>query len=160
MRLKGGLLSFRSALGCGDFNIAQEASEMTEYKSEKTEMSSTAFAQMALQDRIAPRSLGSVKHRITVAARELNRVARKGRYWKVSRVKDAWYADERISLDADEIRDIERVSGLTYAQQEVRTNDELIAKIDAFMVGHDADFYGAFRTALRSFFGLPDRTGN
>lgn len=122
-------------------------------------MSSTAFAQMALRDRIAPPSLGSVKRRMTVALRELNKVAGRNRQWKASRVKDAWYADERISLDADEVRDIERVSGLTYAQQEMRTNDQLIAQIDAFMVGHDADFYSAFRTAVRSLFGLSDRAG-
>ena len=132
---------------------------MTEKASENTEMSSTAFAQMALRDRVAPPSLGSVKRRITVAMRELNKVADRDRQWKASRVKDAWYADERISLNADEMRDVERVSGLVYAQQEMRTNDQIIAQIDAFMVGHDADFYGAFRTAVRSFFGLPDRSG-
>lgn len=120
-------------------------------------MSSTAFAQMALQKNLAPMSLGSVKHRITVAARKINNAAPRERQWKVSRVKDAWYADERISLSADEIRDVERASGLTYAQQEMRTNDQLIAQIDAFMVGHDADFYSAFRSAVRSFFGIPDR---
>lgn len=132
---------------------------MTEFKSEKTEMNSTAFAQMAMQDRIAPPSFGSVKRRITIVMRELNKVAGRDRQWKVSRVKDTWYADERITLNAEEMRDVERVSGLVFAQQEMRTNDEIIAKIDAFMVGHDADFYGAFRTAVRSFFGLPDRSG-
>lgn len=123
---------------------------MTNIKSENTEMESTAFVQMALRDKIAPPSVGSVKRRITVAARQLK--------WKVSRARDAWYADPRISINAEEMRDVERVSGLVYAQQEMRTNDELIAKIDAFMVGHDADFYSAFRTAVRSFFGLPDRS--
>ena len=138
--------------GCDVQSIAHRASEMTEIKSETTEMSSAVFAQMALRDRVAPPSIGSVKQRITVAARKLG--------WKVSRAKDVWYADPRISIDADEMRAIERLSGLVYAaQQEVRTNEELIAKIDAFMVGHDADFYGAFRTAVRSFFGLPDRSG-
>lgn len=125
---------------------------MTEIKSETTEMGSVAFAQMALRDRVAPQSVGSVKARITVAARKLG--------WKVSRAKDVWYADPRISINADEMRAIERLSGLVYAaRQEMRTNDEIIAKIDAFMVGHDADFYSAFRTAFRSFFGLPDRSG-
>lgn len=124
---------------------------MTEIKSETTEMSSAVFAQMALRDRVAPRNVGSVKTRITVAARKLG--------WKLSRTKDVWYADPRISIDADEMRAIERVSGLVYAQQEMRTNDEVIARIDAFMVGHDADFYSAFRTAFRSFFGIPDRSG-
>jgi hypothetical protein len=132
---------------------------MTEIKSENTEMNSTAFAQMALQGKVAPPSLGSVKNRLRVAMRELNKAADRNRQWKASRVKDAWYADERITLNADEMRDVERASGLVFAQQEMRTNDELIAKIDAFMVGHDADFYSAFRTAVRSFFGLPDRSG-
>ena len=124
---------------------------MTELKSEKSEMGSVAFAQMALRDRVAPPGIGSVKQRINVATRKMG--------WKISRTKDVWYADPRISINADEMRDLERVSGLVYARQEMRTNDELIAKIDAFMVGHDADFYSAFRTAVRSFLGLPDRSG-
>jgi hypothetical protein len=132
---------------------------MNEKASEKNEMNSTAFAQGALQNRVAPITVGSIKRRITVAARELNKVAPNDRQWKISRVAAAWYADDRISLNADEMRDIERVSGLVYAQQEMRTNDQIIAQIDAFMVGHDADFYSAFRTAVRSFFGLPDRSG-
>lgn len=124
---------------------------MTNIKSEKTDMHSTTFVQMALRDRIAPPAIGSVKQRINVAARTLK--------WKISRTRDAWYGDPRISINADEMRQVERASGLAYAQQEMRTNEDIIAKIDAFMVGHDADFYGAFRTAVRSFFGLPDRSG-
>lgn len=114
-------------------------------------MSSSAFVQMALRTEVAPPAMGSVKTRITHAARKLG--------WSLSRTKDAWYADPRISIDADEMNRVEEVSGLTYARQEMRTNDELIAKLDALMEG-DADFYGAFRAALRSFIGLSDRTGD
>ena len=113
-------------------------------------MSSVAFAQMALRDRIAPRDKGSVKQRIALAARKLD--------VKESRAKDIWYADPRVSIDADEMQRIEEVSGLVYAKQEMRTNDELIAKLDALMEG-DADFYGAFRAALRSLLVRSDRTG-
>lgn len=123
---------------------------MNEFRSQENEMSIAVFAQTALRERVAPPSIGSVKQRIHYAARKLG--------WKVSRAKAAWYADERITINADEMCAIERVSGLQYARQEMRTNDQLIAKIDAFMEGHDADFYGAFRSAFRSFLGLPDRS--
>lgn len=124
---------------------------MSEFRSEKSEMSSSAFVQMALRSEVAPPALGSVKTRITHAARKLG--------FKTSRTKDLWYADPRVSIDADEMSRVEEISGLTYARQEMRTNDELIAKLDALMEG-DADFYGAFRAALRSVVGLPDRTGD
>lgn len=123
---------------------------MTEKSSEKTEMSSTAFVQMALRDRIAPPRVGSVKKRISHCARQLG--------WTYSRTKDAWYGDPRISIKADEMRDVERVSGLVYAKQEMRTNDELIAKIDALLEGHDADFYSAFRAALCSALSISHRS--
>jgi predicted ATP-grasp superfamily ATP-dependent carboligase len=122
---------------------------MNELRSQENEMTSAAFAQMALRERVAPPSIGSVKQRIHYAARKLG--------WKYSRAKAAWYADERITIKADEMCDIERTSGLQYTRQEMRTNDKLIAKIDAFMEGHDASFYSAFRTAFRSVLGIPDR---
>lgn len=122
---------------------------MSVKSSEKSEMNSLAFSQKALREEIAPPSFGSVKARITTAARSLG--------WTTTRTRDVWYADPRISINADEMRDLERVSGLAYAREEMRTNDQLIAKIDAFMEGHDADFYSAFRTAVRSFFGVSHR---
>lgn len=123
---------------------------MSEFTSEKSEMSSVVFVQSALRERIAPPTIGSVKQRIDYAARKMG--------WKFSRVKAAWYADERLKFHVDEMRDVERFSGLQYALQEMRTNDQLIAKIDAFMEGHDADFYSAFRSAFRSVLGLQNRT--
>src|SRR5690606_20312953 len=87
-------------------------SEMSEKASEKSKMSSVEFVQTALRDHIAPPSTGSVKARLRLAARALG--------WSQNRVKDAWYADPRISISADEIRKVEEISGLRYGRQELQ----------------------------------------
>jgi hypothetical protein len=120
----------------------EELRKMPKSKQEMSEMSSVEFVQYALRERVAPPSLGSIKARIRYASRTLG--------WTANRTKDAWYADPRISISADELREIEKRTGLRYAQEELRTNDDLIAKAEALMVGHEADFYSAFIAALRS----------
>lgn len=124
---------------------------MSESSSEKSEMSSVEFVQYALRDRVAPPSFGSTKARIRLASRTLG--------WSANRTKDAWYADPRISISADELREIERKTGLRYAQEELRSNDDLIARASALLVGHEADFYSAFFAALRSLARPNHRTG-
>lgn len=114
-------------------------------------MSCVEFVQSALRERVAPPSFGSTKARIRFASRTLG--------WSANRTKDAWYADPRISISADELREIERKTGLRYAQEELRTNDDLIAKASALLVGHEADFYSAFFAALRSLARPHHRTG-
>jgi len=117
-------------------------SEMAKRASENSEMSCVEFVQVALRERISPPSYGSTKARIRHASRQLG--------WSANRTKDAWYADPRISISADELRQIERKTGLRYAQEELRTNEDLISKASALLVGHEADFYSAFFAALRS----------
>lgn len=124
---------------------------MSEMSSEKSEMSSVEFVSGALQRRVAPPSYGQVKARIRHAARALG--------WSYSRTKDAWYADPRISLSADEVRDIEKATGLRYAREEIKDIDRLISRADALLEGSDADFHRPFVAALRAFFGALDRTG-
>lgn len=123
---------------------------MSENRVEKSEMSSAEFVQYALQSNIAPPSIGSVKARIRHASRCLG--------WSASRTKDAWYADPRIALRADEIRDVEQRTGLRYAQQELRTVDELISRADALLDGNDTDFYRPFLAALRAVARIADRS--
>ncbi len=105
-------------------------------------MSSVEFVQCALRERVAPPSIGSVKARVRHASRSLG--------WSANRTKDAWYADPRISISADELREVETKTGLRYAQEELRTNDDLIARAEALLAGNEADFYSAFIAALRS----------
>lgn len=124
---------------------------MSELVSEKSKMSSVEFVQSALRERVAPPSFGSTKARIRYASRTLG--------WSANRTKDAWYADPRISISADELREIERKTGLRYAQEELRTNDDLISQASALLVGHEADFYSAFITALRSLARPDHRSG-
>jgi hypothetical protein len=119
--------------------MEQVMSEKSQIRSE-SKMSSVEFTQFALRERIAPPRFGSVKARIRLAARRLG--------WSHNRTKDCWYADPRIKISADEIQKIEQETGLSYGRQELRTNDDLIAKAEA-LVG-DEDFLSAFLAALRS----------
>lgn len=123
---------------------------MPDKASEKRNMSVAAFCQDALQVEIAPRSLGSVKARITIAARELR--------WSYTRTRDVWYADPKISIKADELCRVEAVSGLVYqARQEVRKNDDAIARATALLGGEDAHLIRSIVTAFRSALGIRDR---
>lgn len=117
-------------------------------------MSTAEFVQYAMQDRLAPRHLGSVKARIWHAQRELGR-----RNWTKNRVRDLWYKDERASAPKwEEVTDLEELTGLEYARQEVRTNDAIISYADALLMGSDPDFFGTFVAALRSMVGLRNRS--
>lgn len=117
-------------------------------------MQTAEFAQFALQERIAPKALGSVKVRLPRAQSVLGR-----RGWTPNRVRDLWYADPRASAPRwEEIHDLEEITGLEYARQELRTNDQLIAQADALLMGTDPDFAGAFVAALRAFVGAVDRS--
>lgn len=117
-------------------------------------MTTAEFAKFAMQERLAPRHMGSVKERLGCAQRLLAK-----RNWTSNRVRDLWYQDPRASAPKwEEVSDLEELTGLEYARQEVRTNDQLIAAADALLMGSDPDFVGAFVTALRSMVGLVDRT--
>ena len=113
-------------------------------------MSAVDFCQYALRERIAPRTMGSVKTRILHAARKTG--------WGYSRTRDVWYADRRVSIDADQLIHIEAISGLEYARREVRTNDQIIARADALLDGPDADFFGPWVAAIRAAMGLRNRS--
>ena len=124
---------------------------MSEIASEKSEMSSVEFTQYALRQRIAPPTVGSVKMRIRHASRQLG--------WTASRTKDAWYADPRISISADELREVEDHSGLRYGREELRTVEDLIRQADVLLEGPNEDFYRPFNAAMRAFFRAVAGTG-
>jgi len=124
---------------------------MSKNRWDKTEMSTLVFAQDVLKNDIAP--LGSaqnVKDRIHLAARRLG--------WSFTRTKDVWYADPRVSIDGEELRAIEQVSGVSYGRSEARSVDDLIARAEALLEGKDADFHRPFVAALRAFVGAIYRT--
>lgn len=124
---------------------------MSEKSSGKSEMYSVeSFCQNALQTTIAPPVIGSVKARITHAAWKLG--------WSISRTKDAWYADPRISIDGEELTRVEQVSGLEYAKRELQSLDDLIAKAEALLDGPEADFHRPFVDAFRAFIGALNRS--
>lgn len=118
-------------------------------------MQTAEFAQFAMRERIAPRALGLVKVRLPHAQRVLSR-----RGWTANRVRDLWYGDPRAAAPSwEEINDLEQITGLEYARQELRTNDQLMAQADALLMGTDPDFIGAFVAALRAVVGAVDRPG-
>jgi hypothetical protein len=128
----------------------QKVSEVPKNTSENSKMSTTAeFAQFAMQERVAPRTIGLVKVRLPLAQSILGR-----RGWTANRVRDLWYRDPRASAPSwEEITDLEQITGLEYARQELRTNDQLIAQADALLEGVHEDFHRPFVAAFRAFFG-------
>ena len=118
---------------------------------EKSEMSSVEFCQHALRERIAPPSIGSVKARILYAARKTG--------WGYYRTKDVWYADPRVSINADQLIHIETLSGLEYARREVLKNDEIIARADALLADGTTDLGSAVVAALRTILSAFNRSG-
>ena len=119
---------------------------MSENRSEKNRMSSVEFAQFALREGVAPASLGSLKARLRHATTVMRR-----RNWSANRVKDCWYADPRISPNADEILDLQEITGLQYGKQELTEIDALISRAGALLNGQDPDFHSAFVAAVRTF---------
>jgi hypothetical protein len=147
MLLKLMFAAFRLLLVSMSSNVPRKVTEVPKFKSEFSKMSTAEFAQAAMQRGIAPRDMGSVKERLAHAQRLL---ARRG--WTPNRVRDVWYADARCSAPKwEEINDLEELSGLKYARQELRTNDQIIANADALLMGSDPNFYSAFVAALRAF---------
>lgn len=117
---------------------------MSEKSSENSEMSSVEFVSYSLRNHVAPPGIGSVKARIRHASRKLS--------WTASRTKDAWYADDRICISADELRKIEETTGLRYGREELKEIDAYIARADALLDGPNADFYGPFVAAMGAFY--------
>jgi len=124
---------------------------MRKTRMEKSEMSTVEFCQIALRERIAPPSIGSVKERITYAARKMG--------WTHTRTRDVWYADPRVSIKAEQLIKIERLSGLEYARQEVRKNDDAIARAEALLGSQDPHLLGEIVAALLQMVGIQNRTG-
>lgn len=123
---------------------------MSEINREISEMCAVEFTQYALRHHVAPPAIGSVKARQRLASRKLG--------WTPNRTKDAWYADPRISINADEIKKIEEVTGLRYGREELRSIDQLISRADALLDGSEADFFRPFVDAFRAMARAFDRT--
>lgn len=124
---------------------------MPKKASEKSEMSTVEFCQRALREEIAPPSIGAKLERIRHASRVLG--------WSYTRTKDAWYADPRISIKPHELFRVEAVSGLSYAREEMRTNDAAIERATTLLGGEDAHLIRTVVTAVFAALGLSHRAG-
>ena len=128
---------------------------MREFPSENREMQALEFCKEALHTRVAPPTYGSVKARINRCARHLK--------WSPSRVRDVWYADPRVSLKAEELKQIERESGISYARKEIEELEHIERKL-VELLGQDQGFRsliaGAVREALRSMVGPGSQNGD
>jgi hypothetical protein len=113
-------------------------------------MSTVDFCQSALRDRISPPGQGSVKSRILKAARKLD--------WSPSRTRDVWYADPRVSISVEELREIEEEAGITYGRNEARELSTLIGRADALLAGSETDQNRTLVHALSAFIRALDGT--
>lgn len=108
-------------------------------------MSTVEFSSKLLKSNVAP--LGSavnVSDRIRLAARRLG--------WSYTRTKDIWYADDRASIDGDELVTIENYTGVYYGREEVRSVEQLISSATALLERQDSDYHGPTIAAMRAFF--------
>jgi hypothetical protein len=106
-------------------------------------MSTVDFCQSALRERISPPEQGSVKTRIIKASRKLG--------WSPSRTRDVWYADPRVSISVEELREIEEEAGITYGRNEARELSTLIGRADALLAGSETDHNRTLVHALSAF---------
>lgn len=120
--------------------------EKVSSKLESKEMSNESvlnFSSNAMQEKIAPISYSShIGERILLAARRLK--------WNPSRAKSVWYQQESTVINGAELKQVERVSGLIYAKEELRQIDQIIADLERLGNTTDQDFYISFASALRS----------
>ncbi|QQM32669.1 hypothetical protein JET14_13410 [Martelella lutilitoris] len=114
-------------------------------------MSCVDFASTTLQKHIAPpHAARNVKDRIRIASRKLG--------WSFSRTKDVWYADPRVSIDAEEMRVIEEAAGLKNARKELHELEMLIERAGALLDDEEKDRSRPFVDALRALVGTSDRS--
>ena len=133
--------------------MSEKLSEKSEKHLEQRKVSTVeSFCQEALKERIAPRTMGSVKERITFAARKLG--------WTYSRAKDAWYTDPRISISGEELMMIEQTSGVAYARREAKEVDEAIERAAALLVDAKANSPRSLADALIQTASLLYSAGN
>lgn len=122
---------------------------MSDFRSEKSNMSTVEFCQDALRRKIAPPEFGNVSTRIRKASRDLG--------WSYTRTRDTWYADPRISIKPNELFRVEAVSGLTYAREELRKNDVAIERATALLGGEDTRLVRTLVAAFREALGIRNR---
>ena len=112
-------------------------------KNRRSESMSTFQAADLIRRVADPRPSGdSVKAAIGRAARRLG--------WSWNRAKDVWYADNRISISADEMR------ALQTQTKEAKQDDEIKARIErleSILLAKDEAFYRPQIDALRAAAG-------
>lgn len=64
--------------------------------------------------------------------RQLDRAARRISFWRWSRVKDAWYADKRMRVDADELAKLQELATKYGKKNYVAPNDGIPFDAEAF----------------------------
>lgn len=132
-------------------------SELNTKISEKvkfSKMSTTQFTQTAIREYIAPPMFDGelAKSRIDRAARKLG--------WSQSRTISAWNGCPKMRVWADELAQIEQLTGLSYARKEHEEITKLISNADRLLDSTDPDFHSAFTNAFREFVRSVARTRN
>jgi hypothetical protein len=100
-----------------------------------------------LQARECVRTIAGAEPGDTVM-RQLDRASRRIPFWKWSRVKDAWYAEKRMRVDADELARLRELAakygGKTYVEKvDPNSIEERLQRIEAALRLSDPDAYRA-----------------
>jgi hypothetical protein len=83
---------------CGASEVSNKSSQIYDRSSERVVvMSSVVEASRLVRSLAEPYQIGD-----TIKA-QIDRAARKVPFWNYSRVRSAWYADNRMRIDADEL---------------------------------------------------------
>jgi hypothetical protein len=122
-------------------NMAWSFSEMSENLSESKIVSAVAQAQECV------RTIAGAEPGDTVM-RQLDRASRRIPFWKWSRVKDAWYAEKRMRVDADELARLRELAAKYGARNQVEaiepsSIEERLRRIEAALRLSDSDAYRA-----------------
>jgi len=129
---------------------------MSDKSSEFGEMSALIECQSMMRQLARPAEPGESVKAV------LLRVCRKLPGWSYSRVRDVWYADDRVRVSGDELRDIERAArdaaNEKAAKDEFKQLDARIARLEAQLALADEDFHRPSIDALGEMARRPDRT--
>lgn len=128
---------------------------MSEELSENSEMSALVEASSLVRSLAEPCPAGdSVKAAIRRSARKLHG-------WRVSRVKDLWYADPRVSVRGDELNELRAADRAKKREQEAKDGYRQmlsrIARLEQMLCVSGQDFDGDQADASRDMDGAADR---
>jgi hypothetical protein len=151
------LLTMPSNQAWGASKVSDKSSKNYDRSSEKVVfMNSVVEASRLVRSLAEPFQIGD-----TIKA-QIDRAARKVPFWNYSRIRSAWYADNRMRIDADELAQLRLLVDTSERARQDR--DELaelrhrLSRIETALMVSDPQFHrsdiDAYRAALRLARGM------